>query len=585
LIEVDYGEESYLIEDYNRFLNLEDKEIGLALTGGGATGFFNIGVIKALVEEDIKVDLLVGSSMGSIIATMYGSGLPIEEVEDIIIKTPFSKMFDFNISSRESILKTAKVNKFIERVATEKDLENFPISTALLSLDLNNGKKYLITSGKISEVMQGSYAIPMYFPIHYHNNRYLADPGVVENSPAKATKVLGADFVIATSIGGEVNTENKNYNTPTKAASRYLEVVQNLTSSKLTENYADIIIEPDLSDFGFMDYNSAEELIEIGYRHTKKMMPDIKEKLIAKNISFEKNKKRENFDFTKEYRDLKYDRFLIDQSDLKPAVYYGKNYSVFNEKLAKSNKDSILYGLEFNKNHFDLSFLVNEIREESFLQLRLRKLTDDFDLVNKFKISDGYIDYQSALKYLNNDYTIEGGLGKIDDENYLFMKSNFQLNLSDYLIDTENAIYYKINSNDFAFLSTLNTRSELTKTWDIEPSLVYNNSNLVSSPIIYRGSEINNKKNLQISIDYLYTHRFIDDIDFLDLFELQDVSLYLFTDYRYDNGNPEENIVYGLGSKSNFYLLGLKPFDFEVFYSFEDQGKNNNFGIRFDYDF
>ena len=585
LTEIVKDNESYLIEDYKRFEELDNNNVAVALTGGGATGFFNIGVLKALLEEDIPVDIIVGSSMGAIVATMYGSGLNIEQVEDIVIKVPFMQMFDFNIGNRESILKTAKVNKFIEEISPQKDLADFPVPTALLSIDLNEGKKYLTTTGKISEVMQGSYSIPLYFPIHNYRGRYFADPGVVENSPAKAAKVLGADFVIATAIGGEVNDEDEKYNTPTKAVSRYIEVVQNLTSNKVVEEYADIIIKPDLSNYGFMDYDSADKLIEVGYKYTKDLIPEIKEELKTRDISLKKETKKEYINLSSEYRDLKYDRFLIRKTDFKPTIYYGKDYSFFRDKLGKNNVDSILYGIEFTKNQLDLNFLKNNYKNENYLHLRLKKLTQDFDLISKYRIKDDYIDYQTGLKYLDNDYTIESGIGKVNDKNYLFLKSDFELELYDYLFDTENAIYYKNNSKKLGLLTSLNTKSRLNKIWDIELGLVYNNTNLINSPIFYRGGEINKKNNFQLSLDYLYTHKFIDNIDFLGIFEMEDISAYFFTDYLNDKSNIKEDFAYGVGSKSNFYLLGLKPFDLEIYYSFEEKSENNNLGIRFDYNF
>jgi len=71
------------------------------------------------------------------------------------------------------------------------------------------------------------------------------------------------------------------------------------------------------------------------------------------------------------------------------------------------------------------------------------------------------------------------------------------------------------------------------------------------------------------------------------MFEIRNIGLYLFTDYRQDKFNEEyrEDIAVGLGSKSNFYLLGVKPIDLEVFYTFEEDKEKNKFGVRFNYDF
>ena len=587
LVEVIENGESYLVEDYERFNSLGDKTVGLSLSGGGAVGIFNIGVIKALVEEDIPIDFMVGSSMGSVIATMYGSGLSIEQLEDIVVRVPFSQMFDFNISSRESMLKTAKFNKFIESIGPENYLQDFSIPTALLSIDLNSGKKYLTTTGRISEVMQGSYSIPLYFPIHSYNNRYFADPGVVENSPAKSAKVLGADFVITTTLGGNIEDENKKYNTPTKSVRRYIDVIQNMTSQKVIEDYADVIIKPDLSEYGFMDFNYAQELIEIGYKETKKMIPEIKEELLAEEISLESHPERKFLDLKDEYRDLKYDRFLINNIDFAPSIYYGKDYSFFTNNLTEINSGNIIYGAEFNKSHLNLNVLHSENSSEFYSQIRWRKLTKELDLLSKYKISDNYNNYQLEINYGQQDYLLGSGFGVVENQDYLFLRGDYKFDIFDYLIDSKTNLIYNISAKDLNILTFLETSSNLTKTWDIEAGLVFNNTDLIRSPVIFRGSKINKKENLQFSLNYIYNYQFINNISLMNIFEIRNIGVYLFTDYRRDkfNKNNREDVAVGIGSKSNFYLLGIKPIDMEIFYSFEKDQEKNNFGIRFNYDF
>ena len=587
LTEVVENGESYLVEDYERFNSLGDKTVGLSLSGGGAVGIFNIGVIKALVEEDIPIDFMVGSSMGSVIATMYGSGLSIEQLEDIVVRVPFSQMFDFNISSRESMLKTAKFNKFIESIGPENYLQDFSIPTALLSIDLNSGKKYLTTTGRISEVMQGSYSIPLYFPIHSYNNRYFADPGVVENSPAKSAKVLGADFVITTTLGGNIEDENKKYNTPTKSVRRYIDVIQNMTSQKVIEDYADVIIKPDLSEYGFMDFNYAQELIEIGYKETKKMIPEIKEELLAEEISLESHPERKFLDLKDEYRDLKYDRFLINNIDFAPSIYYGKDYSFFTNNLTEINSGNIIYGAEFNKSHLNLNVLHSENSSEFYSQIRWRKLTKELDLLSKYKISDDYNNYQLEINYGQQDYLLGSGFGVVENQDYLFLRGDYKFDIFDYLIDSKTNLIYNISTKDLNVLTFLETSSNLTKTWDIEAGLVFNNTDLIRSPVIFRGSKINKKENLQFSLNYIYNYQFINNISLMNIFEIRNIGVYLFTDYRRDKFNKtnREDIAVGIGSKSNFYLLGIKPIDMEIFYSFEKDQEKNNFGIRFNYNF
>ena len=112
--EVRYDGEYYLVENYQEFKEKVDIEgrptVALALSGGGARAIANLGVIKALVEHDIPIDMMTGTSMGSIIASLYGSGLSLEQIEEIVTDTPFANLFNFGGGA---LLNSKKVNIFI----------------------------------------------------------------------------------------------------------------------------------------------------------------------------------------------------------------------------------------------------------------------------------------------------------------------------------------------------------------------------------------------------------------------------------------------------------------------------------------
>ena len=323
------------------------------------------------------------------------------------------------------------------------------------------------------------------------------------------------------------------------------------------------------------------------YEETKKMIPEIKDELSKKNIPLKKSSDRKFLDLKDEYRDLKYDRFLINNIDLTPSIYYGKDYSFFADNLTEINSSNIIYGAEFNKNHLNLNLLHSNNQNETYSQIRWRKLTKELDLVSKYRITDDYNDYQIEFNYAQQDYLIGSGIGKVKQQDYLFFKGDYEFDLFNYLVDSKSNFIYNITDKDLGIISSLKTSSDLTKTWDIEASLVFNNTDLLKAPVIYRGSELNKEENLQLSLDYIYNHKFIDNISIMNIFEIRNIGLYLFTDYRKDrfNNNYRENIVVGIGSKSNFYLLGIKPIDLEIFYTIEKNKEKNNFGIRFNYDF
>src|SRR6056297_3078091 len=266
LKEINFDNDIYIIENYERFKDIDSPKLALALSGGGARGFVNVGVIKALNEEGIYPEIVIGSSMGGIISTLYGSGLDYNSLETIITTLPYKTLFDINLIPVYSVFQTNKLNYFIELISPVESIENFPIKTALLTFDLDSGYKYIATEGKISDVLQSTYSIPFYYPVHKSKDRYLIDPGLVEMVPAKAAKALTADIVIATTAFDELPYDTYEY--PFQSLFRMLLLVQQRNSQPILNNYSDIIIQNEVSDFSFKDFDLIEEFIKIGYINT-----------------------------------------------------------------------------------------------------------------------------------------------------------------------------------------------------------------------------------------------------------------------------------------------------------------------------
>ena len=317
LKEVEFDGESYLVENYQQFKdkidNRKEPTVGLALSGGGARAIANLGIIKALVENDIPIDLMTGTSMGSIIATLYGSGLSLEQIEEIVTDTPFTRLFNFGGGA---LLNSKKVNTFMEAVGPQKRLEDFLIPTAQLSFDLAAGKKYLATEGRVSEVLQASYSIPGYFPIHTQEDHYFMDAGVLESSPAKSASLLGADFVIATDT--PQNEGRYDSGGAFQSATRFIEIIQNQYSGQILDRYADFVITADVENYTFMDFNYASRLVELGYQQTIKRMPRLKEELKKAGIPLRQPAARETYDLDNILRDLEFDRLVVEERGISP---------------------------------------------------------------------------------------------------------------------------------------------------------------------------------------------------------------------------------------------------------------------------
>lgn len=167
---------------------LQDKTIGLALSGGGAKGFSHIGVLMALEKFEVKIDVMSGVSAGAIAGVLYGSGLSPKDI--IKCFTDASKFGDFTDWSipRKGFLKLDRFGKLLEEWLPVSNLEELKIPTVVCATDIDNGKSVGWSKGEIVPRVLASCSIPVIFnPVRINNVNYV-DGGVLRNLPAWAIR-------------------------------------------------------------------------------------------------------------------------------------------------------------------------------------------------------------------------------------------------------------------------------------------------------------------------------------------------------------------------------------------------------------
>ncbi|NMB91674.1 patatin-like phospholipase family protein [candidate division WWE3 bacterium] len=182
--------------------NNKRKKIGLALGSGGWKGIAHIGVIKTLVENNIPIDYIAGSSAGALIGGIYAALGDIHKIEDIINK--FNKKDLFTVFSdptlKTGVLKGDKIIKFIEDIAGRVDIEDLKIPFCAVATDLVNGTPVYIDKGRLSSAIRASSSVPLLFEVPAYKDKYLLDGGMVEAVPTEAVKKMGADIVIGVNL-------------------------------------------------------------------------------------------------------------------------------------------------------------------------------------------------------------------------------------------------------------------------------------------------------------------------------------------------------------------------------------------------
>lgn len=180
--------------------------IALVLGGGGIRGLAHIGVLDVLEQETIPLDLIVGTSMGGIIAALFALGLSAAEISrglSALESTPLSTMR--LISSR------ARQNRLREQllpVIGEQTFSDLKIPLTLMAVDMVTGQEVALREGPLMPALLASSAVPAIFPPVYLNGMQLADGGVIDSLATYMAAEQGADKMIAVDVYPSLDTDN-----------------------------------------------------------------------------------------------------------------------------------------------------------------------------------------------------------------------------------------------------------------------------------------------------------------------------------------------------------------------------------------
>ncbi|MCK4261294.1 MAG: patatin-like phospholipase family protein [Halanaerobiales bacterium] len=575
----------YYVENDERFKQIEQPSVAVALGGGGARALVNVGVLKALEEENIPIDIVTGTSMGAIVAVLYGSGISVEDLEKLVTEVDLTQMFNLNFPFVESLINAEELNQFLEEIAPAKELENFPIPTALLSYDLTNGVKYIHTTGDISAAVQAPYAIPLCFPGLKMGDLFLIDAGILELTPSETAKVLGADLVIATTAFDELPYTN--YDKLIRSFMRMINLIKEQYSKKIIDKYSDVVIVHDVGDFSFMDFQLAQDFIDLGYNETKKQIPVIKEMLAEKNIPLRKPISKSSLDLGPFKRDLKYGRLILDGSILKPLFYYGKDYSIFKQNLFKESFFQSQYGFEWKNRKLSTLFLTNGFKLDNLeTKMRFSKVTPNIDLIGKIGISPQRKYYEAEIVYYSPyNYTQAFGFSHLNQNNFLKFRNTYDLKKNQYQMSGETDLLIPIQNLDnyesYEVVTSHDLLYKMNDVFSVNPKLLFSSAESINTPIIYRGK--NQTKPLQASVDITYTKNFPYSLEIIQIIQVIGIDYYSFVDLQ--NDWKETDLAIGGGVNVDFKLLGLKSSTVGGYISYDLAEKVSKLFLELDFTF
>lgn len=280
-------------------------KIGLVLAGGGAWGFAHVGVLRVLEENEIPISYITGTSIGSVIGSLYSMGWSVEELEELIFSTNWLSILNDSIDRKDLIasnkdsyqryllgfsLKDRKISLPGGIVEGQKvralfnslhwdamyinDFSKLPIPFACMATNIKTGDYVLLNNGNLTEAVRASISIPGVFSPVIIDDKILVDGMFSMNLPIQAVKDMGADNVIAVNFQVP-DTGLTDYTTLTGAV--YQAFIMNMNRSIREQlPMADIVISPEVASYSTFQYDRAREIYLLGLEAARKEVDQLK---------------------------------------------------------------------------------------------------------------------------------------------------------------------------------------------------------------------------------------------------------------------------------------------------------------------
>jgi len=326
--------------------------IALALSGGGARGIAQLGLLKAFQEQGIEIDEIIGTSMGSILGGLYAAGYTIEELDSLIINAPWSNFFSVEETNRrelfldqkitedkaifairldgfEPVIPTAintgqRVSNFLNLLSlnaplnTTKNFSNLLYPFKAVSTNLVTGKPYILDKGSLGIAMRASSSVSLVLEPVRIDSMILVDGGLVANVPVEIARQSGADYVIAADVTSPLRNEDE-LKYPWEIADQLVSIPMRMINEQHLKD-ADIIITPNIDGHKNNDFTKLRELIDLGYNSTKKSLATIEEQLHSTTLDRIETNETNFRDLKISCDDEEFKKYLSNNLDGKPNI-------------------------------------------------------------------------------------------------------------------------------------------------------------------------------------------------------------------------------------------------------------------------
>lgn len=254
------------------------KKVAVLLSAGAAKGFAHLGVLKAFEEAKVPIDLIIGTSMGSLVGACYSIVPKADYWIKKLTEVSFFELVgikDFKINPR-GMITGSSLQHYIEKHLGISTFKDSVIPLIINSADLISNKSVRFTKGSVADAVRASAGLPLIFDVVRQKNRLLVDGFVIDPIGIKWLKGKYNLVIVV-----NVNTANDKLITEKSNAFdillRSIELMQReLVHEKIRCRKDIVLIEPDMKGLRYTDFHKAKEFVKRGYAAGKKAMTEIK---------------------------------------------------------------------------------------------------------------------------------------------------------------------------------------------------------------------------------------------------------------------------------------------------------------------
>jgi len=246
-------------------------KIAVVLGAGASRGFAHIGVLKVLEANNVPINMIVGTSAGSFVGSLYAYGYHAFQLQELSFSLERSDIIDFGMPDKGFINGDA-LEEFINKKVKNSHIENFKLPFYAVATDIQSGEEIIFSSGNTGIAVRASCSIPGIFKPVLIGDRFYADGGLVSPVAVDAAKRLGADVVIAVDIASDVDTSK-----PAGTIDMILKSVtimhSQIASTQLS--HADVVIRPRVGYISSSDFTKRHEAVLEGEKAATAALPEI----------------------------------------------------------------------------------------------------------------------------------------------------------------------------------------------------------------------------------------------------------------------------------------------------------------------